>query len=257
MAGIKNTKRSSVFKAKPQSHAATQEHLQIGEIKKNVVVLKDGSMRAVLRVSSVNFNLKSEDEQNAIIYGYQDFLNSLDFPLQILVRSRKLSIDSYVNGIEKQAQKQTNALLKKQTYEYLEYIKKLIDLADIMKKDFYVVVTYDPPHVTGKSFIEKFIGSLTPGDSIEALRKRWKGFETNRRALQRRVSGVKAGLANSRLQSEQLKTQELIELYYEFYNPVTSREEKLSDLDHLKLMENDVTEKRFLDKEEEMKHETK
>ncbi|MCX6807821.1 MAG: TraC family protein [Patescibacteria group bacterium] len=236
---VKDPQKTSMYKGKNSSEASTQKHLLFGEIKKNTIVMKDGSLRAVLRISSVNFSLKSEDEQNAIIYGYQDFLNSLEFPVQILIRSRKLSIDNYIGNIEKHAQKQQNALLKKQTYEYLEYIRKLIDLADIMKKNFYLVVTYDPPQVTGKTFIQKFLESLRPGDNMEELRNRWKNFEASRKALQRRVVACKSALANCRLQSEQLTTQELIELFYEFYNPLTAREEKITNLSNMNLIGGD------------------
>ncbi len=239
MKQIKNPTKNSVFRAGKNSTISTQEHLRFGEIKKNTIIMKDGSLRAVLQVSSVNFNLKSEEEQNAIIFAYQDFLNSLDFPIQILVRSRKLSIENYILNVEKYAQKQQNPLLKRQTYEYLEYIRKLVDLADIMKKSFYAVVTYDPPEVVGQTFVDKIFHGVNSRDSLEALRKRWQHFDTNRRALQRRVTAVKSALANCRLQCAQLKTSELIELMYECYNPLTSREEKIVGIDNLQLLENE------------------
>ncbi|MEA3304551.1 MAG: hypothetical protein U9Q15_02225, partial [Patescibacteria group bacterium] len=120
--------------------ASTQMYLKIAEIRDNVVVMKDGSMRAVLKTSSVNFDLKSKEEQESIIYGYQQFLNSLEFPVQFLIKSRKLNIEEYLDMLRGKAQEQKNELIRKQTYEYIEYIARLVDIADIMRKDFYVIV---------------------------------------------------------------------------------------------------------------------
>nr|MBP9771149.1 hypothetical protein [Candidatus Gracilibacteria bacterium] len=106
---------------------STQAHIRIAEIRENVVVLKNGGMRAVLKTSSINFNLKSEQEQNSIVYAYQSFLNSLEFPIQILIRSKKLDIDDYIDGVKKIGEKQTNKLLQEQTMEYAQYIKRLVE----------------------------------------------------------------------------------------------------------------------------------
>jgi hypothetical protein len=105
--------------------------------------MKDDSARLVLKCSSINFLLKSQEEQDAIIISFQRFLNSLSFPIQILVRSKKLDIDSYLNNLKDKALKQKNPLLQNQTYEYIEYLKKLIEVAQIMKKEFYIIVPYD------------------------------------------------------------------------------------------------------------------
>jgi hypothetical protein len=105
--------------------------------------MKDNSARLVLKCSSINFLLKSQEEQDAIIISFQRFLNSLSFPIQILVRSKKLDIDSYLNNLKDKALKQKNPLLQNQTYEYIEYLKKLIEVAQIMKKEFYIIVPYD------------------------------------------------------------------------------------------------------------------
>ena len=129
----------------PGPGQSTQRFLQIAEVRDNVLVLKNGGVRTILKTSSINFNLKSEAEQNSIIYAYQNFLNSLEFPIQIVVRSKKLEIDEYLEKIRGYGDKQPNPLLKKQTLEYVEYIKKLVEYADIMEKEFYVVVPYDPP----------------------------------------------------------------------------------------------------------------
>ena len=136
--------KSSVKAAKRVPSSSTQIHLNIAEIKDDLLILKNGGLRAILSTSSINFNLKSEPEQNSIIYSYQSFLNTLEFPIQILVRSKKLDIDDYLEKLRNKAEKQTNPLLQSQTYEYVEYIHGLIEYADIMTKEFYVVVPYDP-----------------------------------------------------------------------------------------------------------------
>ena len=133
---IKNTK-----KAHPDD--STQKYLPFSQIRENIIVMKDDSARLVLRCSTVNFLLKNTDEQDAIIISFQRFLNSLDFPIQILVRSKKLDIDSYLNNLNDKALKQTNSLLQNQTYEYIEYLRKLIEVAQIMKKEFYIIVPFD------------------------------------------------------------------------------------------------------------------
>ena len=119
---------------------STQSFLRISEIKNDVVVLDDGSLRAVVAVSSTNFDLKSQDEQNSIIFNFQRFLNSLDFPVQILMQSRKMEIGGYLEKLKRLAEKQTNELLRVQTEEYTEFIARLIENASIMNKNFYVII---------------------------------------------------------------------------------------------------------------------
>ena len=136
MADAQPKAKDTVRQKKGTSAASTQLHLNIAEIKDDVVVLKNGGVRAILQTSSVNFNLKSEDEQNSIIYAYQSFLNSLEFPIQIHVQSRKLDIDKYVDSVKEKASQHENPLLKQQTLEYADYVQKLIEYADIMEKNF-------------------------------------------------------------------------------------------------------------------------
>jgi hypothetical protein len=128
---------------KPIADASTQRHLPFSQIRENIIIMKDSSVRLVMRCSTVNFLLKSTEEQDAIIISFQRFLNSLDFPVQIIVRSAKLDIDGYLNKLREMALGQKNSLLQNQTYEYIEYLKKLVEIAQIMKKEFYVVVPFD------------------------------------------------------------------------------------------------------------------
>ena len=187
-------------------------------------------MRAILQVSSINFNLKSEQEQNAIIYAYQGFLNTLDFPIQIVIRSRKLDIDTYLDKLNEKRDKQTNMLLQRQTFEYIEYIKKLVEYADIMEKNFYVVIPIDPFRIQSMTVFQKFWQYLHPYDNIEQIRQRHREFDDLKKKLTMRINLVKAGLENCNLRTAQLNTQQLVELFYQVYNPVTSRNEKLNDL---------------------------
>ncbi len=218
---------------KTSNMASTQLHLKIAEIRDNVLVLKNGGMRSIIKTSSVNFNLKSESEQQALIIGYQNFLNTLEFPLQIVIRSKKLDAIKYLDHLKEVADKQENPLLKKQTYEYKEYIKKLVEYADIMEKNFYVVIPIDPYRAKKKNIIAQFLEFITPNDSIEKIIQRRNEFENLKKGLLTRVNSVKTGLEQIGLRCDQLTTQEIIELFYEIYNPVTSRNQKINNIDEL------------------------
>ncbi len=222
---------------KSQKSSATQRFLPIAEIHDNTVVLKNGGLRAVLSTSSVNFHLKSEDEQNSLIYGYQQFLNSLEFPVQILVRSKKLDINEYIAHLGTLKEEQENPLLKQQTAEYQEYIEKLVEYADIMEKKFYVVVPMDSSAGTKISFIDRFLSHVFPDDTIAKLRARRKSFAGLRKKLTQRVNQVEQALLAMNIRSEELNTQQLIELYYQSYNPITSRYEKIDKLDQVNVEE--------------------
>lgn len=213
-------------KARPQ--AATQIYMPISEIKESTVVLKNGGIRAILQTSSVNFNLKSEQEQNSIIYGFQNFLNSIDFPVQIVIRSKKLDIDNYLDNLNEITQKQENPLLKKQSLEYIEYIKKLVEYADIMEKNFFVIVPYDPLRAKDPSMWKIFWQGIHPGDTLESIRQRHKEFDNLKKGLENRVNLVKAGLENCNLRVERLDTKALVELFFQIYNPDTARNQKLN-----------------------------
>ena len=128
---------------KPGKDASTQRYLPFSEIRENMIMMKDGSSRMVLRVHALNFNLKSTEEQDAILMSYQRFLNSLNFPIQIIIRSLKVDIEAYINRLKNIALKQQNALLQEQTYRYIDFLTNLIDLAQIMKKEFFIIVPFD------------------------------------------------------------------------------------------------------------------
>ena len=128
---------------KPNQDTSVQRYMPFSEIRDNLIVMKDGSSRMVLKVHALNFNLKSTEEQDAILMSYQRFLNALNFPIQIIIRSLRVDIESYINKLKNLALKQENPLLQEQTYKYIDFLLTLIDLAQIMKKEFYIVVPYD------------------------------------------------------------------------------------------------------------------
>jgi hypothetical protein len=134
--------------------SSTQRYLPIAEIKEDTLVLKNGGLRAVLRVNSLNFNLKSEVEQQGIISGYQSFVNTLIFPIQILIRSTRLNIDPYIKGLQEKSLTQENPLLKDQTLDYADFMEKLVDIADIMQKSFYIIVPLDALTDTKRTLIQ-------------------------------------------------------------------------------------------------------
>jgi hypothetical protein len=218
----KNTVRSR----KKSSLVSTQRFLSIAEIRNDTVLLKNGGLRAVLKVEALNFNLKSETEQSGIIAGYQSFVNTLSFPLQIVVRSSKLNIDPYLENLRSIADKQKNELLQAQTQSYANFVERLIDVADIMQKRFYVIVPMDGT-IRQRGLLEQFFSWISPDDSSTKAATRARDFTNTSKSLKDRVNLVQAGLENIGLKSTRLSTHELIELYYQIYNPKTSQEQKL------------------------------
>lgn len=225
----------SVKKGKKVAAASTQTFLKIAEVRDNSLVLKNGGLRGVLKVSSINFNLKSEEEQNAIIYSYQGFLNTLEFPIQIIIRSKKLDIDDYLESLRDVGEKQANPLLQRQTFEYIEYISKLVEYADIMEKEFYVVVPQDPFRAQKLNIFQKFFQNMNPKDNFSELKRRRQEFTELKKKLASRVNTVKVGLENCGLQVEELETRQLVELFYESYNPNAARYQKLKNIDEAKI----------------------
>ncbi len=211
---------------------STQQFLDIAEIKDDCVILRDGTMRAVLLASSINFALKSEDEQNAVIEAYVRFLNNLSFSLQIVIQSRELNINSYLEYLSQKEKEQTNRLLKAQTGDYIGYIKELTSIGKIMNKRFYVVVPYSPLSDKHKGFFSLLGESLKPATSIKLKEKSFLQYKD---LLERRVESVMNGLEAMGVKSTRLDTQGLIELYYNTYNPETSKNQELADLNKLRV----------------------
>ena len=230
IAGKRQTNALAGKKAAP----STQRYLDIAEIKEDVVIMKDGTVRAVLLVSSINFALKSEDEQDAIISHYVGFLNSIDFPLQIVIQSRKLNIDDYLARLQAQEVRQQNELLRSQIVDYRNFIKELVTLGQIMQKQFFVIVQYNPLSDLQKSFWKRVKESISPVLSMKLADER---FQNRKKGLMTRVNNILGGLSGMGLNAVMLDTQGLIELYYRVYNPELLQTEKMPDIGSVNIAE--------------------
>lgn len=213
---------------------STQQYLDIAEFREDCIIMRDGTLRAVLLVSSINFALKSEDEQNAIISAYVGFLNNIDFPLQIVIQSRELNIDNYLAFLRQKEKEQMNELLKMQTSEYLQYVSELISMGKIMNKKFYIVVSYNPLSDKQKGFFSKLFESLKP---VSVIRMKEEKFFKRKSELDKREDNVMSGLASMGINAARLDTQSLIELFYNTYNPETAANQKLAETKELSVAE--------------------
>ena len=228
----KKKEKKTTKKKKKNKRPSTQAHLPIAEIRDGVVIMKDGTLRTVLITSSINFSLKSEEEQNALISSYVGFLNSIDFPLQIVVQSRQLQIEPYLEKLIKLEQEQKNDLLRVQIADYRAFVNELVDIGQIMTKKFYIVVPYDPLSNKKKSFWSRLGEVARPG---KAIRIKDKLFQERKRELDLRVRHVTGGLSSMGLQIVPLDTQALIELYYTTYNPDISLNQQLQPIEKLQV----------------------
>jgi len=198
------------------SARSTQEFLPVSEVRDGVIILKDGSLRAILLASSLNFALKSEDEQTAFIIQFQNFLNSLDFSCQIFVQSRMLDIRPYVATLEAAYKEQLDDLMRIQIREYIEFVKSFTEAANIMTKNFFVVVPYSPTiNIVRKGPLSLLPFGRKKGSTEEANRT----FEEQVSQLEQRVSIVQQGLVRTGVRTVQLGTEEAIELLYKMFNP--------------------------------------
>ncbi len=210
----------------------TQQHLLVSEIKNDTIVMRDGTLRAVLMVSSINFALKNEEEQNALVSAYVSFLNGLDHPLQVLIQSRRLHIKPYLEKLVQQERQQTNELLRTQIADYRSFVNELIELGEIMSKQFYVVVPYDPLSNTHKSFWSRASEVFNPAGSVKLKGER---FMKRKYDLDQRVRQIESGLSSMGLTVVRLDTQSLIELLYSTYNPDIALSEPLGEVNKLRV----------------------
>ena len=193
----------------------SQDILQIQEIRDGTLVLKDQSLRAVLMASSINLALKSQDEQTAVILQFQSFLNSLDFPVQFFIQSRKLNIEPYLDTLKEQEKKQTTELLKIQITEYIEFIRTFVQASNIMSKTFYIVVAQNPPALA-QGRLARFL-PFGKKKGSQALAP--EVFEEYKKQLWQRVDQVIQGVIRTGVRAVPLNTEEIIELFYGLYNP--------------------------------------
>lgn len=199
---------------------STQKYLPFKDIKEGVITMKDGSMRAVLMVNSINFNLKSNDEQTALLDSFKNFLNSLEFPLQILIQSRILDLDDYLKNLENLSASQPNELLQAHTKEYVEFVRELIGITNIMSKTFYIILSdHNIESAGNQSVLARMFSrrALTPSGR----------FQENRSQLLNTANLIAGGLSGMGLSCVLLNTKEIIDLLYSTYNPDTARRQKL------------------------------
>lgn len=196
----------------------TQQFVPIKEVRDGVIILKDGSMRAILLASSLNFALKSADEQQSIIFQFQNFLNSLNFSVQISVQSRRLDIRPYIALLESRYKEQATDLMRLQTREYIEFIKSFTEQTNIMTKNFFVVVPYTPPILGGGggSLASSFFSKK---NKAEESAEKTASFEEHRSQLVQRLEVVQQGLVRCGIRVVQLGTEEMVEVFYKIFNP--------------------------------------
>lgn len=214
---------------------ASQQLIPFTEVRDGVVVMPDGTLRATLMASSLNFALKSEEEQNAIIFAFQDFLNSLDFPVQVSIVSRKLDITPYLEELRARKERQSNELLKLQIDEYINFIGELVKGSAIMTKTFYITVPFSVQQSKQETFLDRLLKGVKGAAKKHTMSD--VEFTHYKTQLLQRVEQVAVGLRNIGLRLVPLQTQELLELYYSMYNPVTSRNQRLYNIAMIKFEE--------------------
>lgn len=195
---------------------STKQLVEIGDIRENVVIMKNGSMRILLEVTSINFELRSEDEQTAILQNFQQFLNSVDFPLQIVIHSRKYDINDYLRYVGEATAALTNELLKLQASEYMKYIAELSQLANIMSKKFYIVVPFYVSEASGQAK-KGFLSGLFKSQPSGVFKD--EQFASYRNQLLQRADLVYGGLVGLGLKTRTLEKEELLKVFFSLYNP--------------------------------------
>jgi len=201
-----------------QNAPAAQKFVPIKEVRDGVAILNDGSLRAILLASSINFALKSQEEQRAIIAQFQNFINTVDFSVQFSVQSRNLDIEPYIEKLQAEYKQESNPLLQTQIQEYIEFIKTFTDDADIMRKAFFVVVPYNRSIISKNNGIMNTLKSFF-GSNDNQKQTNERSFEKARSQLHQRVGIVEQGLVRTGVRVTQLETEETIELFYQLLNP--------------------------------------
>ncbi len=223
--------------AAPSNPHSTQNSLQIAEIRDGIVIMSDGSFRSVIMVKSINFDLMSPAEREAVEYSYQGFLNSLYFPVQILIRSQKVDIGPYIQKLDKIRSEHDNMLLALLMEDYITFMSDIAAQTNIMDKKFYIVVPFFPvvdmqkAVQASKNFVDNFIGIFSKKEQKVTINE--ADLEAAKTELRNRVQATMAGLLQCNIQSLPLDTQELIELYYDAYNPDTATRQQLKNFNDL------------------------
>jgi len=229
-----NIASGSVSKPVPNNPNSTQSTLQLSEVRDNMVIMIDGSMRAVVACKSINFDLMSDREREGVEYSYQNFLNSLNFPVQILIRSQRVDISTYLDKLVTLRKAQDNMLLGVLMDDYMNYIDVLSQEANIMEKSFYIVVPFFPNGDVA-NLVEQgkgFFGKLFARPKNTVTRIDTAAYQKAKDEIKNRVDNVIAGMFQIGVQSVQLDTKSLGELYYNFYNPDTAVRQPLGDFEN-------------------------
>jgi type IV secretory pathway VirB4 component len=200
-----------------EKNKTTQSIVPISEVRDGIIVLKDGSLRAILMTSSINFALKSQEEQESIIFQFQQFLNSLNFSTQIYIQSRRLDIRPYLSTLEEREKEQVNDLMSIQIKEYIEFIRSFTDRVNIMTKSFYVVVPYNPTTLDSQK--KKGLPAIGKKKEKTDKEKKSEEFDEYRTQLEQRISVVQQGIVRCGIRAIQLGTEEAIEVFYRIFNP--------------------------------------
>lgn len=196
----------------------TQEFVPIKEVRDGIILLKDGGLRAIVLANSINLSLKSGEEQKAIIMQFQNFLNTLDFSVQICIESRRLDIRPYLLLLENRMRVQNEPLMKLQTKEYMEFIRNFTENVNIMTKTFFIVVPYSENSLIPSN--TSMLESIFKRKSNEEKKVAEKiDFEEKRSQLEQRVSIIQQGLNRCGIKSAQLGTEEAVEIFYKVFNP--------------------------------------
>lgn len=222
-------------KPTPKNPNSTQSTLQLSEVRDGMVIMNDGSFRVVVSCKSINFDLMSDREREGVEYSYQNFLNSLTFPVQILVRSQRVDIGPYIDKLIATRRAQDNMLLGVLMDDYINFIDALSQEANIMEKSFYIVIPYFP-NGDAANFVEQgkgFFGKLFARPQNTITRIDSAAYQKAKDELKNRTDSVIAGLFQLGVQSVQLDTKSLGELYYNYYNPDTAVRQPLGNFDNL------------------------
>ena len=202
--------------------ANSRDLITIKEIKEGTVILKNGSLRQIIMVSGINFALKSDTEQNIVLQAYQNLLNGLDFPIQIVIHSRKVNIEKYLENLRQFQERETSPLLQNQTEEYREFVSGFVAKNPIMEKSFFVVVPFFPTALPSAASVGSFLPFLKKKGAEETMKRETaENFSENVEQIKQRVRQVVENLAIIGLESTVLGNEQLIELFYNFYNPET------------------------------------
>lgn len=235
MQNLASAPTGPVTKPTPKNANSTQSTLQLSEIRDGMVIMMDGSFRAVVACKSINFDLMSDREREGVEYSYQNFLNSLNFPVQILIRSQRVDIGPYLEKLVNIRRTQDNMLLGVLMDDYIGFIDALAQEANIMEKTFYIVVPYFPAG-DAATLVEQskgFFGKLFAKPKNTITRIDSAAYQKAKDEIKNRVGVVTSGLFQMGVQSVQLDTKSLGELYYNAYNPDTAVRQPLGDFDNL------------------------